>query len=109
MLRLKTLKTYSKTIRRNARTGSTEVSALDVKVENPMQEIRLPDNGYILKPNEVYVAEVDNPGSTSYSEGNFVKELTTLGISCRIVEDECLLSVQRPVRIYPDMGMFYED
>lgn len=108
MLRLERLMTYTKSIRRNSRTGGTEVEALDVNKKNPMQEIRIPPNGYILKPNELYVAQVNNPGSPAYIEKNFVKELTTLGIDCRIVEDECLLRVQRPVRIYNEMGMFNE-
>ena len=108
MLKLTRLKTYTKGIRRNARTGNTEVEALDVEKKNPMEEIRIPVNGYILKPNEVYVAEVDNPGSTSYVEKNFAANLTTLGIDCKIVEDECVLRVQRPVRIYNEMGLFNE-
>lgn len=109
MLRLTRLKTYTKQIRRNARTGETEVEALDVQKRNPMKEIQIPVNGYILKAGEIYVAEVNNPSSEGYVEKNFVEELTALGVSCKIVEDECILTVQRPVRIYHETGLFYED
>lgn len=109
MLRLRRLKTYSKEIRRNGRTGMAEVKALDCKRENQIYEIDIPATGYILKPNEIYIAEVSDPGSEAYMEDNFVDELTTLGVSCRIVKDDCIMTVQRPVRIYKDNPMFYED
>lgn len=108
MLRLTRLSTYSKRIRRNARTGETEVEALDVNQKNPMQDIKIPDNGYILKPNEVYIAEVSNPTSEDYVETNFATNLSTLGIECRIVGQETLLTVRRPIKIYKEIGLFYE-
>lgn len=109
MIRLSKLKTYAKQIRTNARTGNTELEALDMRRQNPLQEIRIPVNGYILKPNEIYVVEVDNPGSTHFCEEDFTKELIQLGVSCKVMDDECLLTVQRPVRIYPGVEMFYEE
>lgn len=109
MLKLERLRTYEKQIRRNARTGASEIEALDVNRKNRIKDIPIPPNGYILKPNEVYIAQVSNPSSPAYIEKNFVKELTSLGVTCKIVEDECFITVQRPLRIYEDMNLFYED
>lgn len=108
MLKLAKLSTYAKMIRTNVRKNSLEVEALDTRGQNHLHEINIPRNGYILKAGEIYIAEVTNPGSSSYIEKNFLKELTTLGIDCKIVDDECLLTVQRPVRVYRQMNLFTE-
>lgn len=108
MLKLTKLKTYAKKVRMNQRRNETEVDALDPERDNELKEIRIPDNGYILKSGEIYIAEVNNPGSEHYLEENFLEDLTKLGVTCRIVGDETLLTVQRPVRIYKDQRMFYE-
>lgn len=108
MLRLERLLTYTKNIRKHQKTGKKEVDALDTKGKNQLEQIWIPEYGYVLKPNEIYVAEVDNPSSPSFIEKNFLKELTALGVDCKVVGDECIIKVERPVRIYENSPLFYD-
>lgn len=104
------MKVYQTEMRRNSRTGDREVEALDPKKKLSMKEIFIPDSGYILKPNEVYMVEVNDPGNPAFHEDNFVTDLTKMGVSCRILDDDvCRVTVERPIRFYPDMELFYED
>lgn len=109
MIKLSKLSTYTKQVRKNARTGNTELEALDVKKQNPKNEILIPTNGYILKPNEVYIADVDDPSSERFHEQHFRTDLLALGVACTILDDQCYITVQRPLRIYQDTGLFYEE
>lgn len=108
MIKLAKLKTYEKTLRTNLRSNGKEIEALDVNGTNRVIDIAMTERGYVLKPNEVYIAEVDNPSSPSFAEENFREELLALGINCRVLDDECYITVQRPVRIYPKTGLFRE-
>jgi len=109
MIKLSKLSTYTKAVRKNARTGNTELEALDVKKQNPKSAIDIPSNGYILKPNEIYIADVDDPSSERFHENYFRVDLEKLGVTCKILDDQCYITVLRPLRIYQDWGLFYED
>jgi hypothetical protein len=109
MIKLDKLFTYTKQLRTNARSGTVELQCLDTKRDNPMMEIPIPVNGYILKCGEIYLVE-PSKDLKDRSEDDFSQDLVKLGVTVKIVDDTtCLLTVQRPIRIYSDTDLFYDD
>jgi hypothetical protein len=106
MLRLTKLSYYYRQLRRSARKGELELEALDVNRDNRLTEIPIPMNGYILKPNEVYVCEAGH-GEGVLSAAALDPKLKALGVSVEIInERQFVLTVKRPIRVYEEMDIF---
>jgi len=88
---------------------------LDAKLDNPIQNIKIPEEGYVLQPNELYIART-NEYTETYNHVPHLADkssLARLGISTHFNAGfgdngfkgtwTLEIKVTKPIRIYPNM------
>lgn len=94
------------------REGTKQVDAFDFTEsfflgENELREIEIARGGYIFKPNQVYIFQIDD--SRLNHESFFNPDLKMLGVRyTKINELQYSLQFTFPVKLYQDTSLFIQ-